>query len=103
MVISLVRFKSKLSPGEIQVLYEERADRYRHVPGLLQKIYLLFRDGDSGAVYLWESEDALETFRGSDLSRSISEAYEVEDTPTFELADVSLIVDNRVAGSSPRG
>lgn len=62
-------------------------------------IYLRFPDtGDSGAVYLWESEEGLEAFRKSDLSRSIGEAYEVEDTPTSELAEVALIVDNRAAG-----
>ena len=99
MVISIVRFKSRLSPDEIQALYEERADQYRRVPGLLEKLYLRFRDtGESGAVYVWESEEALEAFRHSDLSHSIAGAYEVEDAPSSERADVALIVDNRAAG-----
>ena len=98
MVISLVRFKSRLAPDEIQALYQERAHRYRQVPGLLEKVYLRFRDtGEAGAVYLWDSEEALEAFRRGDLSGSIGEAYEVEGSPTFELADVALIVDNRAA------
>jgi heme-degrading monooxygenase HmoA len=104
MVISLVRFKSRLAPEEIQALYEERAHRYQQVPGLLEKIYLSFRDtGEASAVYLWESEEAHEAFRRSDLSRSIAGAYEVEDTPTSELADVALIVDNRAAHVTTAG
>jgi hypothetical protein len=96
MVISLVHFKSRLSPEAVRALYEERADRYREVPGLLEKIYLRFPEtGESGAVYLWESKEALESFRASELSGTIADAYQVEERPTSELAEVVLIVDNR--------
>jgi len=32
MVISIVRFKSKLSPDRIQTLYDERGDQYQQAP-----------------------------------------------------------------------
>jgi heme-degrading monooxygenase HmoA len=91
MVVSIVRFASGLSDDEVQARFEERAARYRSVPGLVEKLYLRYRDtGEFGAVYVWESEDALSRFRQSDLGRAIGAAYDVRSGP--ELADVRLVV-----------
>ena len=93
MIVSLVRFKSMLSNEEVQRTFEERADGYRQVPGLAEKIYLRFREtGEFGAVYVWDSDESLERFRETDLARSIPDAYQVEGTTSFELADVHLVV-----------
>ena len=103
MVVSIVRFTSKLSADEVQAKFEDRADSYRQVPGLVEKIYLRFRDtGEFGAVYVWESDDALARFRESELARSIPEAYRVEGAAEMELADVSLVVRPDLA-SAPTG
>jgi heme-degrading monooxygenase HmoA len=100
MIVSLVRFTSTLSEPEVQARIEERADGYRRVPGLVEKVYLRFREtGEVGAMYVWESEDALRRFRESDLARSIPVAYEVEGEPGIELADVLLVV--RPASGAP--
>jgi hypothetical protein len=51
MIVSLVRFKSKLCDDAVQATFEERADRYRNLPGLVEKNYLRFREsGEFGAV-----------------------------------------------------
>jgi heme-degrading monooxygenase HmoA len=93
VVVSIVRFASKLTADEVQTKFEDRAERYRRIPGLVEKIYLRFRDtGEFGAVYVWESDDALGRFRASELAQSIPEAYRVEGAPRTELADVSLVV-----------
>jgi len=93
MIVSLVRFKSKLADDAVQAMFEERADRYRNVPGLMEKVYLRFREsGEFGAVYLWESEKALSDFRQTELARTIPETYEVEAAPLAEIADVCLVV-----------
>ena len=64
MIVSLVGFKSRLSDDAVQATFEERADQYRNVSGLVEKIYLRFRDsGEFGAVYVWDSEQALMDFR----------------------------------------
>ena len=77
----------------MQAMYEARADAYMAVPGLVEKIYLRFREtGEFGAVYVWESQEALERFRESELARTIAEVYEVEGKPRTELADVALVV-----------
>jgi hypothetical protein len=63
------------------------------VPGLVEKLYLRYRTGEFGAVYVWESDEALAAFRASELGRSIAEAYEIEgDEVDTELADVTLVV-----------
>ena len=93
MIVSLVRFESKLDDNDVQAMFEERADRYRSIPGLVEKLYLRFRDtGEFGAVYVWESEEDLMRFRETDLARTIPDAYQVEGAPSFELADVRLVV-----------
>ena len=63
-------------------MFEDRADRYLSVRGLVEKIYLRYRaTGEYGAVYVWESEQALAEFRESDLGRTIGDAYRVEGSP----------------------
>jgi heme-degrading monooxygenase HmoA len=93
MVVSVVRFRSRLSDEAVQAMYEDRADSYRRVPGLVEKIYLRYREtGEVGAVYVWDSEESLKRFRESELGRSIVTAYEVEGQLRTELADVALVV-----------
>ncbi len=93
MIVSLVRFKSRLADAAVQATFEERADRYRNVPGLVEKIYLRFREsGEFGAVYVWDSEKALKDFRGTELARTIADVYQVEEAPIAELADVCLVI-----------
>jgi heme-degrading monooxygenase HmoA len=93
MIVSLVRFESKLLDGEVQATFEERSHSYRKVPGLVEKLYLRFRDtGGYGAVYVWESEDDLIRFRETELARSIPTAYRIGGAASFEIADVRLVV-----------
>jgi hypothetical protein len=99
VIVSIVRFRSGLTDEEVQDLYQARADRYQQVPGLVEKLYLRYRSGEHGAVYVWESEQALEEFRASELGRSIGTAYQVEGGPQTELADVTLLVDRRTVNA----
>ena len=93
MIVSLVRFKSRLSDDAVQATFEERADHYRNVPGLVEKIYLRFDEtGEFGAIYVWDSEKALLDFRETELARTIPDAYQVEEAPLVELADVRLVI-----------
>ena len=93
MIVSIVRFRSRLRDEEVQALFEQRADQYRQVPGLAEKIYLRFEEtGEWGAVYVFDSEGSLARFRESELARSIPTAYEVEGDARSEIADVTLVV-----------
>ena len=95
MIVSIVRFRAGLTDDQVQELYEARSDRYRDVPGLVEKLYLRYRSGEHGAVYVWENEEALDAFRASDLGGTIGAAYQVEGEPRSEIADVTLLVDRR--------
>ena len=89
MIIRLVKFKSALSDAEVLKKYDERAPRYRKLPGLIQKYYIKDRQtGEHGAVYLWDSMKSMEEFQNSDLSRSIPEAYKIIGQPKIEVFDL---------------
>jgi hypothetical protein len=93
VIVSLVRFRSKLPDQEVQAIFEERSYLYRSVPGLVQKIYLRFGEtGEFGAVYLWESEDDRVHFMETDLARTIPSVYQVEGAASSETAEVTLVV-----------
>lgn len=101
MTVQIVRFTSGLAADRVLELYRERAPRYRALDGLVQKYYVRCpATGEHGAVYVWESEAALEAFRQSDLGRSIAGAYEIQGLPESETADVlmTLRADTAPAG-----
>lgn len=102
MIVSVVRFRSRLPDDDVRSLFEQRADHYERVPGLVEKLYLRFRDtGEFGAVYVWDSEESLARFRESGLARSIRSAYEVDGDASTELADVELVVRQGEASAVP--
>jgi heme-degrading monooxygenase HmoA len=91
MIVQIVRFRSGLPEDRVVETYRGRAPQYRAVPGLIQKYYLRFPEtGEHGAVYLWESENALEQFRASELSRTIPSAYRIDGTPNVHIAEVVM-------------
>lgn len=76
VIVHFVRFKSPLPDEDVRQRVRCRLSEYRRVPGLLQKYYLRFPDtGEWGGLYLWDSHESLERFRGSELARSIPAAY----------------------------
>ena len=82
----LVRFKSQLPLDEVVKVIEKRAPEFRALAGLQQKYYL--RDestGEYAGLYLWESPDAFESFRNSELRATIAQAYQVEGEPRIEV------------------
>jgi hypothetical protein len=78
--VLFVRIRSGLDRDELDRRLLERRPRFREVPGLLQKVYGRDRTtGDVCGIYFFESEDALEAFRESELARTIPSAYEAID------------------------
>jgi len=81
MFIHFVRFTTPLPHEEVRRLFEERAPRYREVPGLLQKYYGY--EPSSGVFcgcYIFDSEESRQAFRQSELARTISAVYQVDET-----------------------
>jgi Putative mono-oxygenase ydhR len=78
--ILFVRIKSGLDEQEFERRLEERRPRFQEVAGLVQKIY--GRDdatGDVCGIYFFESNEALATFRETELAQTIPTAYEATD------------------------
>ena len=93
MIIQLVRYGSRLSDDEVMERFEDRSDRYRQVPGLLQKYYVSYPETDEyGGVYVWESEESLQAWRDTNLAGTLAETYQVTDGPTSEVAEVMLVL-----------
>jgi Putative mono-oxygenase ydhR len=79
VIIQLVRFASRLSYDEVMERFEARSDRYREVPGLLQKYYVHYAENDEyGGVYVWDSEDSLQKWRETNLSGTLADTYQVK-------------------------
>jgi len=78
--ILFVRVKSGLDDKELERTLIERKPRFLEVPGLIQKIY--GKDEASGAmcgIYFFETQEALNAFRESELAKSIPDAYEATE------------------------
>jgi quinol monooxygenase YgiN len=82
----LVRVKSRLQFDEVMKIVNERAPEFRALAGLQQKYYLEdAATGEMGGLYLWESQEALDAYRESELRASIAKAYQAEGEPRIEV------------------
>jgi len=85
-LVLLVRFKSALSLDETMAVVEERAPEFEALSGLQQKYYLEdVNTGEIAGLYLWDSAESLESYRGSELRASIAQAYRAEGEPRVEV------------------
>jgi hypothetical protein len=70
-------------------IVEERAPEFRALEGLQQKYYLQDpATGEIAGLYLWESPEALDAYRQSELRATIAEAYQAEGQPRVEVYTV---------------
>ena len=88
MIIQLVRFETELSQEEVIAVANERIERFRALPGLVQKYYVkLGQLNHYGGIYIWDSRESMTTYRKSELAASIAQAYKVKGTPTVEVLE----------------
>lgn len=89
--IMFVKFRSGLPEEEVRRVMDERLPLFRAQAGLVQKYYAHEPStGEWSGVYLWESRDALEKFRATELARTIPAAYAVVGAPRIEVLDVLM-------------
>lgn len=85
-LVLLVRFRSRLGFDEVMRIVEERAPEFRALEGLRQKYYLQdAATGDIAGLYLWDSAEAFDAYRQSQLRATIAEAYQAEGEPRVEV------------------
>lgn len=89
MIVLYVKFESSLTEEEVLAVADERADDFRALPGLIQKYYVKASEPNHyGGVYIWESMEAMQAYRESDLAMTIPEAYKIVGAPKLEVLDV---------------
>lgn len=80
-----VRFSSTLSLDQILGIVNSRAGEFRALSGPKQKYYLQdAMSGDHAGLYLWESPEALNEIRESELRASIAAAHQTTGEPRVE-------------------
>lgn len=91
MLIHMIKFKSALSRDEVLKVANERKPDFLDVPGLVQKYYVTLNEPDSYAgIYVWDSREAMDAYRQSDLAAGIPAAYKVVGQPEIEILDVIM-------------
>jgi len=84
-----VKFKSPLSLEEIQGVIDSRIGDFRALKGLEQKYY--FQDiatGEYGGLYVWSSTEDFQSYRDSELRKTIASAYQTQGEPQVEVLKV---------------
>ena len=89
MILQIIKLKSNLPEEELLKKAKEREPQFKAIPGLLQKYYIKTdQPGQYGGIYVWDSQESLQSYRESDLAKSIPEAYEIIEAPNIEIMDI---------------
>ena len=95
MITAVVQFPVRQAIGrdKAREMFATTAPKYREVPGLVRKYYLLSEDGKSvGGVYLWQSKQDAERMYGAEWRKVIKERFGAEPSVTY--FESPVIVDN---------
>ena len=96
MITALVQFKlpQSVTRDKARELFLGTAPKYREVPGLIRKYYLLSEDGGTaGGVYLWKSKKDAEGLYTKEWVDFIRERYGA--LPSVTYFESPVVVDNR--------
>jgi hypothetical protein len=97
MITAFVQFKlpKAVTKDQAKEIFLSTAPRYRDMPGLIRKYYLLSMDGGTGGgVYLWKSKEDAERVYSEEWRNLIREKYGAE--ATVEYFQSPVVVDNVV-------
>ena len=95
MILQIIKLKSNLPEEELLGKAREREPQFKAIPGLIQKYYVKTKEpGLYGGIYVWDSPESLQSFRNSDLAKSIPEAYEIVEAPNVEIMDIMFQLRN---------
>jgi hypothetical protein len=82
-----------ITRDEARSVFLSTAPKYRGVPGLFRKIYVLSQDGATvGGVYLWNSRKEAEAMYTESWRSFVREKYGADPTVTY--FESPVVVDN---------
>jgi hypothetical protein len=88
-VILQVKFKSALPVDKAMEIARDRMDDFRALKGLKQKYYLYDAATEEiCGLYLWDSPEALDEYRQSELRATIAAAYQATGEPQVQVFKV---------------
>ena len=96
MIVAIVTFQlpQPTTLAEITKTFQSTAPKYRGIPGLLRKNYVLSEDGRrAGGIYFWESRADAERMYTPEWSKFVADKYGTP--PTIEYLHSPVMVDNR--------
>jgi hypothetical protein len=97
MITVLVQFKlpQPLTREKARDIFLSTAPRYREIPGLIRKNYLLSQDGlAAGGVYLWNSREDAERLYTDEWKQFIFDKYGAH--PSLTYFETPVVVDNAI-------
>jgi len=95
MITALVQFKlpQPITRERAQEIFLSTAPKYKDIPGLLRKYYILSQDGEAaGGVYLWKSRKDAEGLYTNEWENFIRVKYGAQPYVTY--FESPVIVDN---------
>jgi hypothetical protein len=95
MITAIVQFKlpQSITREKGEEIFLSTAPKYKGLPGLRRKYYLLSEDGlTAGGVYLWKSREEAEKLYNEDWKNFIRGKYGSDPSVTYYESPV--IVDN---------
>jgi len=91
--ITTFRLPKPLSRDEARAIFLSTAPRYRDVPGLVRKCYVLAEDGSTaGGIYLWKSRADADAMYTESWRAVVREKYGAEPSVTY--FETPVVVDN---------
>jgi heme-degrading monooxygenase HmoA len=97
MITVLVQFKwpTPVTRDQAQEIFSDAAPKFRDLPGLIRKYFLLSQDGGTtGGVYLWKTREDAERFYTSGFRQWIVDQYGSE--PSITYFESPVVVDNLI-------
>ncbi|MEZ0307783.1 MAG: YdhR family protein [Ramlibacter sp.] len=91
--ITTFRLPKPITREEASKIFQSTAPKYRDVPGLVRKVYILSEDGGTaGGLYLWKTRAAAEAMYTDSWRAFVREKYNTDPTVTY--FDSPVVVDN---------
>ena len=95
MITALVQFKlpEPISREKAREIFSGTALKYKNMPGLIRKYYLLSQDSETaGGVYLWNSLQDAERLYTDEWKKFILDKYDA--VPSVTYFESPVVVDN---------
>ncbi|MFH1981910.1 MAG: YdhR family protein [Pseudomonadota bacterium] len=95
MITAIVEFKlsQKISVRKAREIFLSTAEKYKGLPGLIRKYYLISPDGDkAGGIYLWKTREDADRLYTDEWKAFVRGKYGSE--PKVNYLETPVIVDN---------